>query len=127
MADPEIRLLMEPGGAWWTDVEFNKVKYEFQQLKKAMGIPDKGGVEDTLANAPLLALIEQWNDLHSHRVSLGRWGYDPRWLSEVLGRFERPGSPVFEYAMKRRQWFPRSKGLPEGGRKPSSVPTHSSM
>jgi hypothetical protein len=102
LRDTEIQTVMQPGGLWWTDIEIYKAEYE------------RSWVKDT---PELRRLIKA---LKLHRRGLFGYASHPEfepiwdkfrhgWLPEshiLLGRFEPPGTPVFEHSMKLRQAHP---------------------
>jgi hypothetical protein len=108
LADPEIKSVMEPGGFWWAVVEENQVEAEYNRLLKIgeaaglikrneyKGIAPACGIADL---PPELKEAGKWLDAARHyRLGLAK-DCDTHTL---LGRFEPPGTPVFEYAMKQR-------------------------
>jgi hypothetical protein len=96
LAEPEIKQLTEPGGFWWTFVEINKIEYELGKLRQAVGLPARCPDEELPAEG--LDLANQAATLQSYCDAYGG-NYD---LHVLIGHFEPPGSPAYEYAMKRR-------------------------
>jgi hypothetical protein len=99
LADPEIQEVMSPGGLWWTDVEINKAENEQRQQT------------EILSPAALADLKAYRDDMGTFEyVMPAGYGYrsirppseNPHYLAALLGRFEPPGTPAFEYAMKLR-------------------------
>jgi hypothetical protein len=102
LRDPEIQLVMEPGGIWWTNVEINKAESESRSFWKSLA---------TKGHWDIWSCREFWNsdsdappelrekcDLEFYRNSLAGSSY----LHVLLGKFEPPGTAVFKYAMEHR-------------------------
>lgn len=107
LSDPDIVAVMQPGGLWWTDVEITKAEGENCILHKAATAAgvyvDDGKGSFSWSD---LQVYDQWCgslnrqlfDLRTHR----NWMAKNNTLHVLLGKFEPPGTPVFEYAMKAR-------------------------
>jgi hypothetical protein len=98
LSDPEIQAVMSPGGLWWTEVEINKVEDELR----------RGGDTPELRRS-IEALKIHHRNLFGEGTSYRAWhGHYPQ-LHQVhilLGRFEPPGTPVFEFTMEERRKHP---------------------
>lgn len=102
--DREIMSLMEPGGLWWTEVEIYKVECEndmYWKAAEAAGLlPDPSfhcmAVSDQ--SPEMIDAGKQMYALRDYRWALAK----DHSLHVLLGKFEPPGTPVFEYAMEHR-------------------------
>jgi hypothetical protein len=95
LADPEIKAVMEPGGLWWTEVEINKAKYGHKQEVQTLSPNELADLEAYRIFLATLIRPEPYEGCYNHlRPSYYNVG--------LLGRFEPPGSHVFEYAMQLR-------------------------
>jgi hypothetical protein len=102
LADDEIQAEMEPGGLWWTEVEINTMHYTINQIRQAANLPrirtPKDAMEKTSSGELENTLTRQLGDLYVHRAWLAQSYQKVR----LLGRFEQPGTPVFNFAMELR-------------------------
>ena len=103
--DPEIKSVMEPGGFWWADVEINKAEVKYNSFLKSLeakGLAHRDGGCWSHAKsdepAEMQDLGRQLSALRCYRSCLERDAS----LFVLLGKFEPPGTPVFQYAMKTR-------------------------
>jgi hypothetical protein len=96
LADPAVQSVMEPGGLWWIEVEMNKTDNECDERVKQLGLRFDLGVPTHLIPPDLQALYDEFHDLRMYRDDLASNEY----LHRLLGRFEPPGTPAFQYAME---------------------------
>jgi hypothetical protein len=108
LSDPEIQSVIEPGGFWWAEVEINKAKADIKsqmadsedrfqlelywRLKKQTCYYTEKSPELENIWRELITLQAYWDFLAK----------EDRHLHILLGKFEPPGTPVFEYAMECR-------------------------
>jgi hypothetical protein len=100
LRDREIELVMQPGGIWWTDVEIHKAEAaqnDVVKLLEAKGLVERyrgGGWSAKTADMPaeFREISAQLVALRSYRYGLAA-DHDAHAL---LGKFEPPGTPVFE-------------------------------
>jgi hypothetical protein len=90
---------------WWTDVEIHTAENELRLLAKSSdGTPEVN------------QLRQQIESLEEHRRGLFGDGQciteNGQELVALLGRFEPPGTPLFEYAMELRAKHPVKLPLP---------------
>lgn len=107
LADPDIQSIMEPGGFWWAEVEIHKREHgEWEPFKKASveaGLAEYDGrcwsmKETAEMPSEVRTCLDEISTLNSYRSALARQTS----MHVLLGRFEPPGTPVFEFAMKHR-------------------------
>jgi hypothetical protein len=112
LSDAEVQSeLMAPGTRWWVEVEINKAEAEYRVLLKAAeaaGLVEGDGsctsiAIDDMSPGMRECLMHLDALRHYYYRSLQPYvhEYDPQ--PALLGKFEPPGSPMFEYAMKLRQ------------------------
>jgi hypothetical protein len=112
--DPEIQAVMQPGGLWWANVEINKTEREWKPFKKA-GVA-AGWVEQFSPGSYALTddMPPEAREIYNRLSELYRYSHhlerDDPYLHILLGQFEPPGTPVFEYAMKHRSLSPLRNG-----------------
>jgi hypothetical protein len=109
LSDPEVQAeLLEPGCAWWTEVEIHKAEVEDRALRdvaEAAGLVERDGgctsMKITDMSPEMLACGDHLTALRTYRYFLNeRSNFHPM---SVLGKFEPPGSRQFEYAMSFRE------------------------
>jgi hypothetical protein len=118
LSDWEIQSAMDLGGLIWIDVEIAKAEHEQWKLLDAAGLCEqmrKGGVERDRLPPGYLELSEHRAALHAYRCSVFGPHYNTAsGYSEsrvlLLGKFEPPGSPIHEYAMKLRRAEAQCRG-----------------
>jgi hypothetical protein len=109
LADDEVQSeLLAIGTEWWTKAEIAKAEIEnasYWKAAKAAGLVDQHGglrIEEFEAAPEMRANLKQLTTLRYYLCHLQErydgWCLQPH----VLGKFEPPGSPVYEYIMKIR-------------------------
>jgi hypothetical protein len=87
----------EPGGLWWTEVEINIAEHKWRRRGRKRGLPTGDGPIEHQDQAER-ELSGQILDLRGYRLSLAS-SYE---MVKLLGKFEPPGTPVFNFAMELR-------------------------
>jgi hypothetical protein len=108
LADPDIQAAIAPGGLWWTEVELNKFDVEcgvrWKAAEAAGLMLPRGGLPLDRMSPEHRELSDQRDDLTNYyrTINGGKLWRQGGWNHALLGKFEPPGSPVFEYAMQLR-------------------------